>query len=706
MQAEIQRLLDNQRVILDEKLEEFELELQEKRKSVDEELRSKLEDLDQGKVKVNHEIEKLKKKEQLLDKKEERMNEKEKDFEMKIKTFKEMEKAVKAEEKRLEVEKQQTVADQATLQSLRDEIEKIRDENTRQKQQIHEESEKLRITESERLEHLRLLSQLKQEIEEYRLQRELLLKEGDDLKCQRENFEKEWELLDEKRAEISRELRQNVEEREKLDKLLHCEEERLKKEKHAMQDHMKGELELLQQEKESFASLMKHEQLALSEKAQSERSQMLREFELRRRDLETDLQNRREEMEKCLQERETAFEEERDREHTYINHLKEVAERQQEEVKSEGHRIQKETEDLKLNQKQLELNQLEMRKDIDELGGLSRKLKEQREQFIKERSRFLAFVEKLKSCKSCGEITREFVFSDLQVPEMEDRELIPSLMLGDEILQSSRDNIAASDVRFSDSGGRLSWLRKCTSKIFNMSPGKKIEHATGPALTDSTPSSPVLVNVEQHKKGPSMLIRKGIRGHAISIDEPQPSFRMANDTFDIQQPQSDSILREVDNTCAPSVDDQSYMDSKFEEVPEDSLQSQPKGSRRKPGRRRKSGVHRTRSVKAVVEDAKAFLGEASGKTELDADVQTEDIDHIYEESRDDSTHADSVVSKTARKRQRAQSSRITLSEQDAGNSEDHSESVTADGRRKRHQTAVPVLQTPGEKRYNLRRHKM
>ena len=118
----------------------------------------------------------------------------------------------------MEAEKQQILADQEILQNLRDEIEKVRDKSTQQQLQIHEESEKLSITKKERSEHLRLQSQLKEEIENYRLQKELLLKEGEDLKQERETFEKEWEELDEKRAEISRELNQIVEEKEILEK--------------------------------------------------------------------------------------------------------------------------------------------------------------------------------------------------------------------------------------------------------------------------------------------------------------------------------------------------------------------------------------------------------------------------------------------------------------------------------------------------------
>ncbi|KAM5567607.1 hypothetical protein ABKV19_015603 [Rosa sericea] len=299
-------------------------------------------------------------------------------------------------------------------------MQKIKDENAQLEQQIREGREKQGITEKERSDHLRLQSELQQEINNYRLQNELLLKEAEDLKQEREKFEKEWEDLDERRAKVDAELRKVVEEKEKLERLQCIEAERLKVERQAVQDYRQREME-----KESFAAKMSNEQIALSEKAQSEHAQMVQDFESQRSDLEIDMQNRQDKMVKQLQERERAFEEEKDREHTNINFLKGVADKQREELLSERNTNEKEREALALQKKELEANQLEMREDIDQLDKLSKKIKCQREQLIEERGRFLAIVEKVKSCKDCGEITREFVLSDLQVPGMYHAEAVP-----------------------------------------------------------------------------------------------------------------------------------------------------------------------------------------------------------------------------------------------------------------------------------------
>ncbi|VVA17884.1 PREDICTED: CROWDED NUCLEI [Prunus dulcis] len=689
--AEIERVLDKQRALCNTKMQEFELEMEERRKSLDKELSGKVEVVEQKELKINHREEKLLKQEQALHEKSERLKEKNKELETKSKNLKENEKTIKVNEEMLEVERQQVLADLESFQNLKDEIQKIKDENVQLELQIREEREKLVITQEERSEHLRLQSELQQEIKTYRLQNELLSKEAEDLKQQREKFEEEWENLDERKAEISRELEKIVEEKEKLEKLQGTEEERLKEEKHAMQDYIKRELDNLNLEKESFAAKMRNEQFAIAEKAQFQHSQMVQDFESRKSDLEVDMQNRQQEMEKHLQEMERAFEEEKDREYTNINYLKEVAEKKSEELRSEKYRMEKEREELALNKKQVEVNQLEMRKDIDQLAMLSKKIKHQREQLIEERGRFLAFVEKIKSCKDCGEMTREFVLSDLQVPGMYHHvEAVSLPRLSDEFLKNSQADLSAPDLEYPESGWGTSLLRKCKSMVSKVSPIKKLEHITDAVSTELPPLSTMKVN--------------RARGHIGHEDEPEPSFRMPNDAISQPLP-SDNTNKEVDDGYAPSIDDHSFIDSKVKDVPDDSEQSELKSYQRKPGRGRKSRLSRTRTVKATVEEAKIFLRDTLEEPS-NASMLPNDSSNIHEESRGDSSFVEKANSSIGRKRRRAQSSRITESEQDDCDSEGRSGSVTtAGGRRKRRQSIASSVQAPGEQRYNLRHRK-
>ncbi|KAE8707386.1 Nuclear matrix constituent protein-related, putative isoform 6 [Hibiscus syriacus] len=631
--VEIQKLVDEQRVILDAKMQEFELELEEKRKPVDEELESKIHKVKQQEVEVNHKEEKFGKQEQALDKKLERMKEKEKDLEVRLKTVKGKEKFVKIEEKRLESEKQQLYTARENLQALKDEIDKIGSETSRQELQIREESEKLKITVQDRAEHIRLQSELKQQIVNCRRQEELLLKKHEDLKQQRENFEKEWD---------------------------HSEEERLKKEESAIQDFISREMESVRLQQESFEATMKHEKSILLEEAQNERIKILQDFEVQKMNLETDMHDRFDQMKKDLQERIGTFEEVKEKELASLRCSKEDAEREMEELKSARCAVEKGKNEVAVNRDKLKQQQLEMRKDIDELGILSSKLKDQRLLFIRERQSFLEFVEKCKSCKNCGEATRDFILSNSQIPDFQNWEIPPLPRRADVTLSHHQSDIGGSgvtnikrseaDSTCPESAGRVSWLRKCTTKIFSISPTKR--------------------NVSE-AEGPGMLTAKGAGDGSV-----------------------------------PSAD-HSFNESKVQEIPEESLQSEQKSDHHKPRRKSKSGLGGTRSVKAVVEEAKLFLDKSPEESEPSKRVKPHEISHVSEESGGVSSLSakGAGARSNARKRQRSQNSKVRDSELEAAESEGHSESVTAGGRKKRRQTVAPGLQTPGENRYNLRRHK-
>ncbi|KAK8537535.1 hypothetical protein V6N13_042458 [Hibiscus sabdariffa] len=687
--VEIQTLIDEQRVVLDAKMQEFELELEEKRKSVDEELESKIHEVKQQEAEVNHKEEKLRKQEQALDKKLERLKEKEKDLEARLKTVKDKEKSVKTEEKRLELEKQQLFTARENLQALKDEIDKIGSETSQQELRTREESEKLKITEHERAEHIRLQSELKQQIINCRRQEELLLKEHEDLKQQMENFEKEWDVLDEKRAEIIMLQKQIDKEKETFEKFQHSEEERLKQEESSMQDYISREMESVRLQKESFEATMKHEKSILLEEAQNERIKMFQDFEMQKMNLETDMQNRFEQMQKDLQERIDTFEEVKERELASMRFSKEDAEREVEELKSARRAVEREKYEVAFNRDKLKEQQLEMQKDIDELGILSSRLKDQRQLFIRERHSFLEFVEKYKSCKNCGEVTRDFILSNFQVPDLQDKEIPPLPRLADEILSCHQGYIGGSGITNikrsteADAAERMSWLRKCTTKIFSNSPTKRNESKDA---------------------GPSMLTDTEA-GAGIQEEAGEPYLGIPGDSICNQLLQSNTA-REAGDGSVPSAD-HSFSESKVQENPEDSLQSEQKSDRRKPIRKPKSGLSRTRSVKAVVEDAKLFLGKRPEGPKPSKRVQPHETSHVSEESAGVSSHTAKGVGarSTARKRQHPQNSKVGDSELDAADSEGHSESVTDGGRRKRQQTVAPGLQTPGENRYNLRRPK-
>ncbi|KAF8091601.1 hypothetical protein N665_0441s0008 [Sinapis alba] len=656
----VQQLIDEHKAKLEAEEREFEMEMEQKRKSVDDSLRSKVVEVEKREAEWKHMEEKVAKREQALDRKLEKHKEKEKDFESRLKGINGREKALESEEKALESEKRKLAEDKENILSLIAEVEKIRAENELQLSEIRKEKEGLRVTEEERSEYLRLQTELKEQIEKCRSQQELLSNEVEDLKAQRECFEKEWEELDERRAEIETELKNIADQKEKLERITHLEEERLRKEKQEAIDNMKRELETLEVAKAAFADTMEHERSVISKKAESERSQLLHDIEMRKRKLESDMQSKVEERERELQAKEKLFEEEREKELSNINYLRDVARREMTEVQSDRLRIEKEKLEIDASKKVLEEQQTEIRKDVDDLVALTKKLKEQREQFISERNRFLSSMESNKNCNPCGELLA--ALPDIDNLEMPNLSKLANIIQEEAPPQDMRDvSPTAIDVGLPVQGGTVSWLRKCTSKILKLSPIKMADTSATLNFADQEPQSTEQANVNS---GPSTML---------------PA-------------QSESDTREVDVRNANSDDGESHNDSKAQEVAADSLSNlNADGQSRLRGKAR---VRRTRSVKAVVEDAKAIYGKS---------IEFNDAD---DGSTGEPGRSDKGASKNGRKRGRVGSLRTCTTEQDGNESDGKSDSVTGEeqGQRgKRRQKVAPEQQEVVGQRYNLRR---
>lgn len=672
--VEIQMVLDDHRTALDLKKRDFELELEERRKAFDEKMKEKADDLAKKEVEITHTEEKLRKMELSLERKSDRVKEKEKEIEEKLKDLKDKEKSAKDEENQLESLRKEVLSEKQNLLGLKVELEKMKADISQKELLVHEENERLKVSKDERAQHSYLQKELRGEIEKYRAQTELLLKEHEHLKKDRMKFEEEWEALDEKRAAFSRELQQVKEDKERLDKW-HCsEDDKLRKKKLDTEEYIQRELEAIRLEKESFAASMKHEQSVLSGKTQTEHEQLVREIEAQRRDLESEMQKKREDIEKYVQEKERAFQEERNREDDSIRQLKEEIRREMEIVNTERSKLEKEKQDITLNRKHLEEKRLEMQDDIHELGILSNNLKNQRERFLQQRGRFLSFVERLKNCANCGEIARNYELSDLHLSEMEHKGTSPFPTLSDELLEKvssyGRDTSRSpADKKSSDSAGLFLWFQNCTSKLRKFSPRKDFAPENlEPALSDRPVDA-------ENIPGPSMTMAAD--KSPASILEGEPSL-------------------EISTTLGDNLSD---VDDRTKQGTEDPEQSQQTRGRRKSRKTSKSGIRRTRSVKAVVEDAAVILGKTSGEPIMNKEAQEDAQDN--DGSRDESSLADRIP----RKRTWGETSRMSVHELDGNESEGRSGSVTVGRQRKRRQTGTETPQNPGEKRYNLRRPK-
>ncbi|XP_078170201.1 uncharacterized protein LOC144564479 [Carex rostrata] len=155
-----------------------------------------------------------------LEKKMHKLKEMEADLDAKSRVLKNWEASVKEDEKKINVGRQKLDKDLKEFSALRSELEILKESLEQEKLRISRDEERLRVTHEEKEMHLVLTSQLEQERDKQKALNCSLSKELEELRVQKESFERQWELLDDKRNALN-------EERERLEKEFKTKEENL-----------------------------------------------------------------------------------------------------------------------------------------------------------------------------------------------------------------------------------------------------------------------------------------------------------------------------------------------------------------------------------------------------------------------------------------------------------------------------------------------
>ncbi|XP_072961780.1 nuclear matrix constituent protein 1a isoform X1 [Typha angustifolia] len=723
--VELQKLLDDHNASLQLKQQEFDLELQRKRSSFEEEMKDKLEAVEMKENENNQRELQFSKREEALENRMQKLKDKENDLEAKSEALKEWEASLTSAEKSLDEKKQQLDKDTQSLEKSKYELENLKATIEAEKQQVMKEKESLELTEEEREQHFLLTSRLKQEAEEYRMHNNSLLKETEDLREQRQKFEKEWEVLDEKRSALESEKKSINDEQKKFEKWRQGEEERLKNMELEVEAKCRRELEDLRLQKEAFENVMQHDRLETEELLKRGRADNERNLQLRKHDLEMEMENKLANREKEMQEMENELKRKIDFEENKIKYAIDLNESKIRKIQSEKEMFDREKEILLAERQKLEADQSEIKKDIDSLSLLSRNLKERREEFMEEKNRFLSLANQCKVCKNCG-VT---IIDELDLLGLQDAGNVemPTLAFEEHFKSHTVETSPQGTSSQINSGGRMSWLQKC-SRLFNLSPGKRAdlpserqadkplsfvarlerEASVGEADYEPTPSYRVANDPSDARRAASPCDTKEneVSERLVKAsNEPEPSFGVADNSINDLRIQSDDGTREM--VGEQNISSLHQSEREVSSMPLDNG-SQPEplkqGQRQSNRRGRPKSVRRTRSVRAVVEDAKAILGEASEENNDGLlNEGSRDSLNIQEESQGDSVHTDMAATSVGQKRRRTHLSGTTNSELDAEESEARSDSISLGGRPKKRQTSDLVTEAPGRKRYNFRR---
>uniref|UniRef100_A0A1J3EUN8 Putative nuclear matrix constituent protein 1-like protein n=1 Tax=Noccaea caerulescens TaxID=107243 RepID=A0A1J3EUN8_NOCCA len=390
-QIEMGKLLDDQKAVLNSRRQEFEMELKQMRISLDGELEKMKGEIEQLRDEISHKGEQL-------GKREESVKEKEKELEARLKAVKEKEKSLKTEEKKLHMENERLLEDKESLRKLKDEIEEIGAETTKQESRIRKDHESLKITKEERLQFLRLQSELKQQIDRVKQDQELLLKEREELKQDKGKFEKEWEALDEKKTDISREQKEVTEEKEKLRILQISEKHRLQREEMmTSRDNVKKELDDVE------------------------------DLEKQRRNLDMELQKQEEHNDN-------------------ITYVKMLAEKEMEELQYEKLALNQQREEISVEKKKLKEQFVDLFKDVGQVDELRISLKEQRDELCSAKERFIVFLRDIKICDVCSVKFKKFIHPNRVADKLSEDSKSTSLIATLAAAKQPEDSLHTSDI--------------------------------------------------------------------------------------------------------------------------------------------------------------------------------------------------------------------------------------------------------------------
>ncbi|KAK1302734.1 hypothetical protein QJS10_CPB12g00243 [Acorus calamus] len=641
--VEMQKLIDKHSAALEVKRHEFDVDMENRRKSLDEQLGEHRATLDQKEDELNLRDDKVAKRENALDTKEEKLKEEERSIESRRREIKKLDDSLKSREKDLKEEVNQLVIEKKQILISLEGLEKAKIEIENEKSSLLRAKENLQITVAERSGFDRLQLQLKDEIEENTMLKESLIKDGEDLKKERTNFEKEWEALDEKIASVAEEFKQLAEEKHRLERWHHDEEQKFRREKAEAEVELEQKVESIRLEKEAFIQNIEVERKKEAELGERMRADMSHEYAQMKHELEMDIKKRESEMLTHILEKKRAFEDEKEKELKNINYLRGMAAEEMQNVKTEQEKNEMDRRDLSLQRERIEEDQTDIKFDIERLLMLSQSLKEHREELNKERLRFHSQVEQHKICRNCGVIiaSEAELFGLLPEEDLKfDVSQVEERMKG-KLVSPQKPSIDMSPNGSSPpaSGSRMSWLRKC-KQIFSFSPGKRTENN---------------VEDELDRRAASMVEAE---------DASQPSFGAASDSLDIPRFQSTETASSSLQAETEAMDRVHENDD--EPQPSNDVETGASVNEDHQAQQKQNKSHqRTHSRAAALEDAKP-----PGDTERrgDANIVGQKRPHIHV-------------------------SRGTAS----GDSEACRDSFTASGHHKRQETVFPARERP----YNL-----
>lgn len=583
--AEIERLRQEEEIALVRRRQEFDTDMEIKLTSFEEEIDARKALLDQRETTINEKEDAVAQREQNLNLRFAELANKEESLVKKSDELREEEKRLSSERETLHIDLQK---EKEEIQNMKLDLEKEKSFFEEEKREAIQAQENLAITQNEREDLQSLQVKLKDEIDSLRAQKVDLMADAERLLSEKERFEIEWELIDEKKEELQKEAARIAEERRVIDEHLKSEFDIIKQEKEDLRVQLKISTESLAHEHAEFMNKMQQEHASWLSRIQLEREDLKKDIDIQRTELLNSAKARQMEIDSYLREKEEEFEQKKSKELEYINSEKETISSKLEHVRLELQKLEEERKRSMLERERREEELSETKKTIDALNEQREKLQEQRKllhsdrKSITQQMQLLNELEELKiesenkqlSLRQCGKSKH------VGMENLEDNGVHLS---PDEDQNASPKQTTVKKLEVSPSVSTpISWVKKCAQVIFKRSPEKSADpnNDIPPKLGNVNDCTSLATAYSDglfacHLENGAEKVPQAIDG--LKVGKKRLNNALSHGDSEISQPkrkQQRSTIQtlrviggEIDSNCSPSVLEEKCSKNEHDAVP-------------------------------------------------------------------------------------------------------------------------------------------
>ncbi|XP_074574486.1 nuclear matrix constituent protein 1b-like [Curcuma longa] len=480
-QDEIQRIKVEHEALLKKRKSELENEIEQRYLKLKNKLEAKKSAVEAKEADLSAREVAISERERAVDLQLSELAEKQEDVANKLKLQEEKEQSLICSQREAEAAVQKLQKESESILELKVDLEKSKASLEDKKKETLLLEERLEITTGERNKLHVLENELKGEIDSLRAQKLILLAETERLKVEKEKFESDWELIEEKTDDLRKEAERLEEERKAVAQYLKKEKESIKLEKDNLHNKFKRESEHLSSEREEFVQEMNRQHSDWFVKIQHERDEFVRDINIQRKELENSIKKKREEIETYLREREEAFEQEKTKELQYINSQKEIIAKRLEHVALEMQKLNTENREIIQDREQREKEWAEIKSFTEALDVQCQKLQKQRQLLHADREEINQKIQRLKYLEDLQIESENRALSDVQIDKCKTTVLEKHQSCDASHGEITRNGdcmkklASQSTQNISTSPDTKPWIRRCTEVIFKHSFDKDLD---------------------------------------------------------------------------------------------------------------------------------------------------------------------------------------------------------------------------------------